>query len=78
MRIGVEGVMPMFHDTVAQIVESIESPTLKRVNSQRLPRTTIAFECDDGDADALPPLVKKVIRATDWGKGHVFNVRVLG
>ena len=77
MIIGVEGVMPMYANTVAQIVESIESPAFTRANNPRLPRTTVAFDCDGDDAEAIKALVKKTLRADDWGKSHVFNVTVI-
>lgn len=77
MRIGVEGVMPMYANTVAEIVESIESTAFRQVNDPRLPRTTVAFECADGDADATAALVKSSLRATTWGKSHVFYVKTL-
>lgn len=77
MNIGVEGVMPMYANTVAQIVESIDSVSFKRVPNPRLPRTTIAFTCDADDAEATKALVKKTLRANDWGKSHVFNVTIL-
>ena len=77
MNIGIQGVMPMHADIVAGIVESIEEIEFKRVNLPRQPRTTVTFECNADDSEAAKALVKKALRANDWGKSHVFNVTQL-
>lgn len=77
MKIGVQGIMPMYRNTVVEIVESIENPAFTHIDQPGIPGTTIAFQCDGDDADAMAALVKSTLRASAWGKGHAFFVTSL-
>ena len=78
MLVSVNGVNPAFKNQVIEIVEGFDFANFKHTTVKGQMATSVVFECDSEDENAIFPAVKSGLKRSEIGSLMMFNVAPYG